>query len=204
MSRHILITVTHVIRFGQDRQGKPQTEIAMLPKPLVMALPLDQIAITKAGDTEFAEVQYIFRADMSWRCAERFDDVIIAIGEVGNWGGLAPLIRVPLIEKIEAAVAQSFPMPQTAGEIMGKVKWGDLRPRNMSEARAGDLRIVDNSMGGYWVERYVVVAEGVMEWNRDLTPIEIRASYAKKQSAVEAIRIAGYIRLLVDDEDEQG
>lgn len=192
MPTHIKLTVTGVINFTKNG---PQYNA--LPKPLEIIVPLTQLAINKAGDSDFAEVSYNFRPDGSWRCAEYFTDVVEAMAEADD---AATLIRVPLREKVEAAVAQAFPMPQKAGE-MSKVSWADIKGRALHEARPGDLRIVPCE-GGVWIERAEDMGDGNFTWGRKDVPTEVRHVYGSRDDAMTALRLAGYLRLLVDDCDD--
>jgi hypothetical protein len=198
---HILLTITHVISFIPDNRGQISTHIGLVPKPLRCAVPIGQLGVNKAGDSDCGEISYVFDRSTSYRTAEHFEDILNALEMAGVGFGEHGLIRVPLREVVEKAVAQAFPMPEKVANMPGGPKWSDLR-RSMAAAKAGDFRIVEDGMGGYWIERFTVGTDHTTEWLRDFVPPELRASFKSKEAAIEAIRIAGFIRLLVDDETQ--
>jgi hypothetical protein len=136
--------------------------------------------------------------------AEAFDDVVRAIEEA--FSDELPIIRVPLIGDISDAVksiTSSFPMPWKAGEAMkgGALSdvppvatGGEAEPVDVSRLEDGDLQISEASAqdGPVWI----VLRRHNGEWSRDAAPIELREHYLTREAAIDAIKLAGYLRRL--------
>jgi hypothetical protein len=205
---HILLTLTHVLLLPPPpKAGRPPEPISMtaMPVPQRLAFPLGQLAIFKAGDSDFAEVAFTYNMNQSWRTAELFEDVMDAMWKHDGDITSGELIRVPLREKVAVAAAQAFPMPQgtKAGDHIKGPQWGDITPRSISQAVEGDLRIVANE-GGFWFECFTRFDQhqAGMSWSRAGVPAEIRGTYMKRETAIEAAKVAGYLRKIVDDGEE--
>lgn len=191
---YIKLTVTKVTMPG-NRPGLMQT--THLQPPVVKLFPLPMGISRQQTGEPYAEVSD--GPGITLTCAEHFDDVVAAIEEASSRGDVVvkPIQR----EAIAAAVAGSVEaLRATLSENMAAIPAALVdAAQNVGTPRTGDLRIVP--AGDNWQVEYRVVDEdGNWEWTRNGPALsELRATFETREAAVEAVRVAGYIRRLVSE-----
>lgn len=204
--QYILLTVVNVITPNQQRQGT--ANIAVINPPLRKLFPLP-VEVNKeqgaADDRARAELQF---GPVVVRVAELFEDVVDAIDKAGaenrtvvrviNRGAIQIASAQVALDNLPPGVVRWDEAMQTSGENTGAPAVGanvEHKPSN------GDLRIIVGSDGAgmnWQVEARQLLKDDSWRWQRNLAPVELRASYSSRDAALSAIKAAGYIRRLVE------
>jgi hypothetical protein len=159
MATNIRLTPTHIIATIPARVAgaPPKVETQKLQRSGPMIFPLASVVLMPNAGHEaepMVEVAHAGNMQMSWICAERWDDLLQAMREPCPGALIEPLLRHPSIKEAAKAASpyppapepqqppserKAFPMPATVSEMMrgGEVideEYG-MTPSEMKQGR---------------------------------------------------------------------
>ncbi len=196
MATHIRLTPTHIIVTVPARVAgaPPKVETQKLQRIGPMIFPLQSVMMMPNAAFTAApmvEVAHAGNMQMSWICAERWEDLLQALRDAVSGELIEPLLRHPAIEEAAKAASpdyaeaqqrrtqaerQKFPMPAKVGELLAASAPADVQED--AEQPADEKPSSDEILREYGMAPTVPKADGVTlplpASSRELQPGDIR------------------------------
>lgn len=215
--QYVRLTATRVIVLPQKQNQQPQLTILNPPSVRLVPLPMQFFRNQGSGrcEMEFGGIVTEF--------AEAFEDVLLALEHAHDGGDLIarPFCPTQIQEAVGALSAQNLASAAAAGssgsaDILGRssfgekvvpiagagegARWEDTGIPGTRELKRGDLGIF-HAETGFQILAWDSNAEHPNSWALIGVPSELTRSFPSEDRARMAIRIAGYMRRLVERDE---